>query len=246
MTLRDPRVSSGQSIVAMIIQILDDIRAGGMIVMLHWIPAHEDHEGNERADAAAKKATGLKTSKRGSKIIERDSDDTAQKFELGSHLLAPLQLQMRKEAYRRWQKEWEEEQRGRALQKVAPTPSNKTLKLHKGLHREESSILTQIRTEKIGLRAFLFDRHISGVDDARCECRARKQTARHLLEECRLFKKEREKHWVKQLADKKVGILTANKMLTLYPRKAVSFIWKTGLIRRWCPNGDTNIGPARA
>lgn len=169
-----------------------------------------------------------------------DSNYTARKFDLGVHLMA--QLKMRQEADKRWHDEWKEEVKGKALRRVAATPSKQILGLHKGLHREVSSVLTQIRTEKVGLRAFLFDRHVPGIDEARCECGGRRQTARHILEECRLHRAIRERHWFKQLADKKVVIITANKMRTLYTHKAVEFMWKTGLIRRWCPEGDETKG----
>lgn len=94
-------------------------------------PAHEDHEGNERADAAAEKATGLKTSRHRGKIIERGGNDTAQKFNLGSHMMAPLKLKMKKEAEQRWITEWKEESRGKALRRVVPTPLKEVLGLIK-------------------------------------------------------------------------------------------------------------------
>ena len=77
MTIRDPSMCSKQAIIVAIIQTLDFLRTRGYVVMLHWIPAHEGDEGNELADAAAKEATGLKTSKHRGKVVERDSNDTA-------------------------------------------------------------------------------------------------------------------------------------------------------------------------
>lgn len=81
--------------------MLDDIREKGLTVMLHLIPAHENHRGNERVDAAVKKATGLKTARRGGEVIGRDSDQTARKFDLGFHLRAPLKLKMKRKADKR-------------------------------------------------------------------------------------------------------------------------------------------------
>lgn len=91
--------------------------------------------------------------------------------------------------------------------------------------------------EKLGLGAYLFNRHVPEIDDALCEY-GRRQTARHILGECYLLRELRERHWIKQLADRKSGILTANKMLIQYSYEAVLFVWKTGLIRRWCPKAD--------
>lgn len=37
-----------------------------------------------------------------------------------------------------------------------PLPNQKVLQLHEGLSKRESALLVQLRTEKIGLRDFLF------------------------------------------------------------------------------------------
>ena len=42
--------------------------------------------------------------------------------------------------------------------------------------RRGSSMLTQIRTGKIGLPAYLFNRQVPGINDPLCEC-GRRQTA---------------------------------------------------------------------
>ena len=55
-------------------------------------------------------------------------------------------------------------------------------------------MLTQIRTEKVGLRAYLFDRYIPGIDDTRCEYGSRRQTAKYILEEYRYYRVARERH----------------------------------------------------
>lgn len=45
----------------------------------------------------------------------------------------------------------------------------------------------QMRTEKIGLRGFLFQRNVPGIGDGRCICRQGNQTFKHVLLECRLY-----------------------------------------------------------
>jgi hypothetical protein len=56
-------------------------------------------------------------------------------------------------------------------------------KLHEGISKATSSLITQIRTEKIGLNAFLTDRHVPGFTAA-CDCGWRRQTAKHILMFC--------------------------------------------------------------
>lgn len=73
--------------------------------MFQWIPAHEDHEGNEQADAAAKKATALKILRQRGKIIGRGSNDTAREFNLGAHMMAPLKFKVKRKAKQRFQDE---------------------------------------------------------------------------------------------------------------------------------------------
>ncbi len=56
--------------------------------------------------------------------------------------------------------------------------------LHAGLFKVESSVGVQLRTEKIGLRAFLYKRRVPGVDSASCECGWRYQDIKHMLILC--------------------------------------------------------------
>ena len=56
---------------------------------------------------------------------------------------------------------------------------------HQGLRKHESSLLTQIRTGKIGLWAFLFERWVPSIATPwyRCSSRAL-ETAVHLVLDC--------------------------------------------------------------
>jgi hypothetical protein len=65
------------------------------------------------------------------------------------------------------------------------------LRKHKGLHKHESSLLTQIRTGKIGLRAFLFDRGVPTVPTPVCSCGSGRETAAHLILWCPDFEEAR-------------------------------------------------------
>ena len=160
--------------------------------------------------------------------LRPDSKDTAQKFELGVRLIAPIKLQIRREAGRKWDTKWKKEVKGKALRRVAPTVSKRVMALHKGKHPggELGANLEPDGKDKLQSLSSWPPR----ARDRRSPCeghRGPRQTARHILEGSELFQKMRERYWISELVDKKVVILTAVKMITQYPCKAVSFIWKT-------------------
>jgi ribonuclease HI len=76
----NPGRPSGQYILTQIVERLDQLQQSGKRVGLHWIPAHQGIEGNEKADTAAKEATGWRRvrSKNG-KWKEVDTGMTADK-----------------------------------------------------------------------------------------------------------------------------------------------------------------------
>ena len=64
--------------------------------------------------------------------------------------------------------------------------SSYTPKIHFHISKATSSLITQIRTEKIGLNAFLTDRHVPDKQ-ATCTCGWPRQTAKHILLFCPEF-----------------------------------------------------------
>lgn len=63
----------------------------------------------------------------------------------------------------------------------------KRLRIHAGLKKAESSLVTQVRSEKIGLAAFLHGRKVPGFDSPACPCGwAGRQTAKHVIMHCPL------------------------------------------------------------
>ena len=56
--------------------------------------------------------------------------------------------------------------------------------IHQNLKRAQSSIATQIRSEHIGLNAYLHRRNVPGVEDPRCQCGYPSQNAKHMVMVC--------------------------------------------------------------
>ena len=59
-----------------------------------------------------------------------------------------------------------------------------SLRLRTGLSKAQSSILTQVRTGKIGLAAFLCKRRVPGFLTLACSCGAQWETAKHIVFAC--------------------------------------------------------------
>jgi hypothetical protein len=85
-----------------------------------------------------------------------------------------------------WEERWESYVRQVPVDKR--TPAHRDIResrsqLHATLSKATSALVTQIRTEKIGLNAFLLKQRVPGYTAA-CQCGWRQQTAKHVLLFC--------------------------------------------------------------
>ncbi len=111
-----------------------------------------------------------------------------------------------------WEAVWAQYQAGIPEERRSPAQrgdlwSNRR-SLHEGLAKAESSALTQLRTEKIGLAHFLHMCRVPGILSSACECGWRKQDARHVLLFCPRLGSER------QTLLEKAGTADLREMLT--------------------------------
>ena len=96
-----------------------------------------------------------------------------------------------------WKERYEANQRNnrnniRDIQPAEKWPGYKrTLKAHQTLRKHESSILVQLRTGKIGMRAFLFQRRVPGTNTPLCVCGRGPETPSHLVTNCPQAENER-------------------------------------------------------
>lgn len=188
--------------------------------------------GNEKADIAAKMATGWrKKKKRNGKFVEVDTRFTAPPVSIPQLRSACNQV-ISQVAQKEWEAEWREEEKGKDLRRLAPEPSKSVLRIHGGVQKVFSALITQMRTSKIGLKHFLHSRRVPWFDSGRCDCRRDLHTVRHVLQEYRLHHRLRRETWREIERKEPAGSVEVNKMLTnaKYARKAALFIRKTVLL----------------
>ena len=65
--------------------------------------------------------------------------------------------------------------------------SKQRLRIHQDLAKAQSSLTTQLRTNKIGFADFLFRRNVPDIASPSCECGWRRQTAQHIVMDCPLL-----------------------------------------------------------
>src|SRR2546423_6384247 len=102
----------------------------------------------------------------------QDSDLTAARVVYPT-LRSALYQQVQASLMMSWRSSWNESPTGKALREIDPRlPTKKVLGLHSN-HKPTSSLIVQLRTQKIGLKAFLYSWHIPGHTDGWCECGSR-------------------------------------------------------------------------
>lgn len=230
-----PSTQSGQQILRFIIGAIDRLREQDIDVELRWIPAHIGVEGNELADRAAKEATEWrKVKKRNGKSIEIDTSHTSSSPHLPL-LRSAVKTYLKEKLFAEWEDDWHKKTRGHTLYKIAPQPSRKVLHLHDKLPKWISSLMVQMRTGKIGLRKFLYERNVPDIEDTECACGEGEETVRHVLTECSQFSELRKIMWADEVRKARFNWIDLRSILTTpaFLKKAAEFMQKTGLLGQY-------------
>ena len=90
-----------------------------------------------------------------------------------------------------WKRRWGASQPKWGLIEVGP-PSEEPPKIHKELKKAESLVLTQIRTRRIGLAAFLNKARVPNFPSPICQCGQAEETASHIIAYCPRFAEQRQ------------------------------------------------------
>ncbi|KAK7177401.1 zinc knuckle [Paraphaeosphaeria sporulosa] len=133
----------GAYILEEIARQIQDLQDRGRPVRVRWVPAHEGVPGNEAADIAAKEATGWRENGRRAPTAGEPSK------------LFPLKTTLRRRCKQQveiaWSAKWRKETKGRATFRNTPSPTKR------------------LRTEKIGLRDFLYSRKVPDVTSSQTD-----------------------------------------------------------------------------
>ena len=177
-TIESPKRQSGQYIIKGILDIIDRTYAIKPTCNIHieWVPGHENVDGNEQADQAAKTAA--------------TPVNTLPDIRMRSAQKRSIQTTMKT----KWETEWKTEKNtAKCLRNMSQHPGTTTgLKLYGTMQQRKHVVwISRLRTGHCHLNEYLHRFKI--IETSECECGAGKETVDHFLLNCELYEEERDK-----------------------------------------------------
>lgn len=166
-SLQNSHSDSRPDILIEIQMTLYRIQMMGMTVVFVWVPAHVGVRGNEMADRAAKEAAKSSCSKVEVNISKTESI-------------------IKKRLKERWQKEWEEDRKGRWFFRVQSKVGEMRCA---GGNRRDETVISRLRFGHTGLNGMLWK--IGKHDTGRCDYCGQEETVEHVVQQCQRYEQER-------------------------------------------------------
>jgi hypothetical protein len=144
-------------------------------IVITWIPGHSEIEGNEHADAEAKKA----------------ALNPANRLYKHKPLKSAKARYVNDAAKAQWRKEWNESSSASEFSRMTKRKGFKTgTKIYNTIpSRQTTAALVRLRTGHCRLKRHLH--RISVEDSPHCECNQGVETVEHFLLECRRYTRQR-------------------------------------------------------
>jgi ribonuclease HI len=171
-----PGTQSGQYILRRIAKQIRQLHGRSVEVWIRWIPAHTGIPGNEYVGRLAKGAA---------------KEGRVEELPGLRQLQSSCKRTLNQDSMENWTHTWERNPHGTQYRRWNGKQITKgPLEPHAEIPKALSSVVTQMRTGKIGLRSYLYS--IKRADTGICQYGQDYQTVRHVVCECPLLRAKRQ------------------------------------------------------
>lgn len=169
------------------------------------------------------------------KKLSRAKGTETEADQAAKQLLKEVKKRAKEQTMTQWRQKWADSAKGAHSKAIQPLPGEEVFRRLSQMPRAWSSLVIQLRTGKIGFRAFLYQRRVPGFEDPSCQdCDAGEDmTVAHVLLKCSKWQEQRNECFQRAGCSPETASL-ANLLNT---RKgclaAARMIWKTGLLKQF-------------